>query len=106
MKRGDLVTVSISGDYGKPRPAVIVQTDNVAGLSKTVLLLTSELFDASFVRILVEPSATNRLRKPTHVMIDKAMTFRNDKIGPVFGQLDPETMTRINRAIVLFFGLG
>ncbi len=58
------------------------------------------------MRILVEPSATNRLRKPTHIMVDKVMTFRAGKVGPVFGHLDPETMTRINRAIALFFGLG
>jgi len=27
MKRGDVVTVAAAGDYGKPRPAVMVQTD-------------------------------------------------------------------------------
>ncbi|MFC4487892.1 type II toxin-antitoxin system PemK/MazF family toxin, partial [Tepidiphilus baoligensis] len=26
MQRGDLVTVSLPGDYGKPRPALIVQS--------------------------------------------------------------------------------
>jgi mRNA interferase MazF len=96
----------MSSDYVKPRPAVIVQSDDVTGFSKTVLLMTSNLLEAGFMRILVEPSATNRLRKPTHVMVDKAMTFRAHKVGPVFGTLDPETMTRINRAIALFFGLG
>jgi mRNA-degrading endonuclease toxin of MazEF toxin-antitoxin module len=27
MKRGDVMAVAVSRDYGKPRPAVIVQTD-------------------------------------------------------------------------------
>lgn len=27
MKRGDLVTVATSGDYGKPRPALVIQSD-------------------------------------------------------------------------------
>ena len=27
MKRGDLVTIALQGDYGKPRPAVVVQSD-------------------------------------------------------------------------------
>ena len=27
MRRGDVVAVAAAGDYGKPRPAVIVQTD-------------------------------------------------------------------------------
>jgi hypothetical protein len=27
MRRGDLVVVSLPGDYGKPRPALVVQCD-------------------------------------------------------------------------------
>ena len=27
MKRGDLVTVALPGDFGKPRPALVVQAD-------------------------------------------------------------------------------
>ena len=27
MKRGDLVTIALQGDYGKPRPALVVQSD-------------------------------------------------------------------------------
>lgn len=30
MKRGDIITVALSGDYGKPRPAVVVQNDKVS----------------------------------------------------------------------------
>ena len=30
VRRGDLVTVATSGDYGKPRPALIVQADAYA----------------------------------------------------------------------------
>ena len=29
MRRGDVVLVVVPGDYGKPRPAVVVQTDLV-----------------------------------------------------------------------------
>jgi hypothetical protein len=39
MKRGDVVTVALQGDLGKPRPAVIVQSDhfNPTHASVTVL---------------------------------------------------------------------
>lgn len=51
MKRGDLVTIAVSGDYGKPRPALVVQDDAFAELSAvTVLRLTSELNDWSLFR--------------------------------------------------------
>lgn len=27
MRRGDLVTIALQGDYGKPRPALVIQSD-------------------------------------------------------------------------------
>jgi mRNA interferase MazF len=38
MKRGDLVAVALSGDYGKPRPALIVQADHFAALPSMAVL--------------------------------------------------------------------
>ena len=44
MKQGDIIAVSLPGDYGKPRPAVVVQSDDFAHLhSVTVLPLTSNV---------------------------------------------------------------
>ncbi|KND61499.1 Growth inhibitor [Candidatus Burkholderia verschuerenii] len=106
MKRGDLVTISVSGDYGKPRPALVVQADVFAVLpSVTVLQLTSEIHDEHLVRITVQPSAGNCLRKPSQVMIDRAMTVPCTKVGPVFGRLDDTGMLTVSRALVWFFGL-
>lgn len=43
IQRGDLVVVALSGDYGKPRPALVVQSDDFQALpSVTVLRITSE----------------------------------------------------------------
>ena len=56
MKRGDLVTVSLPGSYGKPRPALIIQSDLFdEHPSVTVLPITSELRDAPLFRITIEP---------------------------------------------------
>jgi mRNA interferase MazF len=64
MKRGDLVTIAVSGNYGKPRPALVVQADGFAALpAVTVLQLTSEVHDEHLVRITVQPTAGNGLRK-------------------------------------------
>src|ERR1700759_4815498 len=63
MRRGDLVTVSAAADYGKPSPAVIVQTaafpENHA--SVVVCQLTSELVDAPDFRLTIEPTPQNGL---------------------------------------------
>ena len=43
MKRGDLVTVALQGDLGKPRPALVIQSDLFeAHPSVTILPVTSD----------------------------------------------------------------
>lgn len=107
MKRGDLVTISVNGDYGKPRPALVVQDYAFAALpSVTVLQLTSDIHAEPLIRITVQPDAENGLRKPSQVMIDRAMTVPRAKVGSVFGRLDPDTMAAIDAAILRFLGLG
>jgi mRNA interferase MazF len=92
MRRGDLVTVAMPGDFGKPRPALVVQSElfDATG-TVTVLLLSGTLVDAPLIRLSVQPSATNGLRKPSQVMVDKAMSVRRDRLGEPFGRLDDET---------------
>lgn len=105
MNRGDLVTIAISGDYGKPRPALIVQANAFAILpSVTVLQLTSEVHDEHLVRITVQPSDGNGLRKPSQVMIDRAMTVPRTKVGPVFGRLEDADLLAVSRALAVFLG--
>ncbi|WP_337750416.1 type II toxin-antitoxin system PemK/MazF family toxin, partial [Agrobacterium vitis] len=42
MKRGDLVTVAVPDDFGKPRPALIIQSDFFSETgTATVLLISS-----------------------------------------------------------------
>jgi mRNA interferase MazF len=106
VKRGDLVTVAVSGDYGKPRPALVVQADAFSALgSVTVLRLTSELHDWPSFRVTVEPSAGNGLRVASQVMIDKAAAVPLGKIGAVIGRLDAGTMRAVDAALVRFLGL-
>lgn len=106
MKRGDLVTVALQGDHGKPRPALVVQSDRFPDTATTtVLLVTFALVDAPLIRLTVEPSPENGLRAPSQVMVDKAMTVRTDKLGSAFGQLDDTTMLQVNRALALFLGV-
>ena len=66
MKRGDIVTLSISGDYGKPRPAIVIQTNDLSDTCPTVVVcpMTSTRLDLDF-RILVEPDRENGLRHPS-----------------------------------------
>lgn len=108
MKRGDVVTVAAAGDYGKPRPAVIVQTDAFpqGHLSVVVCQMTSELVDAPDFRITIDPSEKNGLRVRSQVMADKPVTIRRARIGRHIGHLDREDMARLNTALAFVMGLA
>lgn len=107
VRRGDLVTVALQGDFGKPRPALVIQSDLFcAHSSVTILPLTSTLVDAPLLRITVEPDAENGLRAPCQVMVDKAVTVRRDKVGPAFGRIGPEMLITIERCLAVFLGIA
>lgn len=106
MRRGDLVTVAVSGDYGKPRPALVIQAD-VFDLhpSLIVLPLTSELHDAPLFRVSVPVGEETGLRKPSQIMVDKATTVPRIKIGPAIGRINAATMLKVDQALRGFLGL-
>ena len=106
MRKNDVVTVVLPGNLGKPRPAIIVQSDLFAETGTVVILpLTSTLTDISIFRILIEPSPQNGLRTSSQVMLDKVSNLPRDKVGGVIGQIDNDTATSISRGLALFFGL-
>ena len=107
MRRGDLVTIALQGDFGKPRPALVVQADVFAEHpSVTVLPVTSALVAAPLLRITLQPSADNGLTKPSQVMVDKALTVKRDKLGPAFGHIEADTMVEVERCLAVFLGIA
>ena len=107
MMRGDLVTIAMPGDFGKPRPALVIQA-NLFGehTSVTVLPITSTLVAAPLLRVTVQPSAENSLQKPSQVMVDKAMTVKREKAGPAFGRIDADAMVEVERCLAVFLGIA
>lgn len=107
IRRGDLVTVAVSGDYGKPRPALVVQSNAYQALpSVTILCLTSDFRDRSLLRVTIEPSPVNGLRKRSQVMIDKALTLPREKIGGRIGSLETAAIQVVDEMLRKFLELG
>jgi mRNA interferase MazF len=108
MKRGDVVTVAATGDYGKPRPAVIVQTDALpaAHASVVVCRMTSEGSDTADFRVTIEPSEKNGLRVRSQVMADKPVTIRRERLGRQVGHLEDKDIARLNIALAFVMGLA
>lgn len=108
MKRGDVVTVALQGDYGKPRPALIVQSDlfNETHPSISLLPLTSTIVDSPLLRLTIDPARGNGLSRVSQVMVDKVLTLPREKIGATIGRLDDDVMLRVTRALAMWLGVG
>ena len=108
MKRGNIVTVAMQGDFGKPRPAFVLQSDVFSDIhaTVTVALISSEIVQAPIFRLDIEPNEANGLTRPSQVQIDKIMSIRSEKIGSVIGELNDIMMVRVNRALALWLGLA
>lgn len=108
MRRGDVIAVAAAGGYGKPRPAVIVQTDALPEKHASVVIcqMTSELVDAPDFRVTIEPSAANGLRVRSQAMADKPVTIRRDRIGQAIGRLSAEDVGRLDIALAFVMGLA
>lgn len=105
MRRGDIVTVALAGDYGKPRPALVIQSDLFDDHpSLTVLPITSHLVEAPLLRIGIGPESG--VERPSQIQIDKPQTPRRERIGAVIGRTDKATLRAVNRALAVFLGLA
>jgi mRNA interferase MazF len=72
----------------------------------TVLLLSSTLIEAPLFRVTVEPNDSNGLRARSQIMVDKTMTVVREKVGRSFGELDEESLLKIERNLALFLGIA
>ena len=109
LLRSQLVTVASPGAYsGKPRPAVVVQANRWLQDHPSVTLcpLTSTLIEAPLVRLTVQPTSGNGLRKPSQLMTDKLFTVPMAAIGEVIGVLEPAAMAELDLALRGWLELG
>lgn len=107
MKRGDIVTVAAPGDYGKPRPAVVIQSDRMRETTSVLVAqMTSDLVDARLYRLPIEPTPDNNLKLPTQVMVSKLIAMPVHKIGPAMGRLTGAELLALDSLLMLMLGLA
>lgn len=107
MMRGDLVTIAMQGDFGKPRPALVIQADPFSEhTSVTVLPITSTIVAAPLLRVTVPSGTENGLKSPSQIMVDKVMTVRRNKVGAAFGHIDANTLVEVERCLAVFLGIA
>jgi mRNA interferase MazF len=108
VTRGEIWTAAAGSGYaGKPRPAVVIQDDRFdATDSVTICAFTTDPTEAPLFRLPITPSAQNGLHDISSLMVDKITTIRRTKLGERIGRLSSEDMVRLDRAVLVFFGLA
>ena len=108
IKRGDVVICAAPGDYGKPTPAVVVQSDLFNGThsSVAVCLITTHLQDAPLFRIPVPAGRMTGLKLESQVMVDKVIAIPRNKITGRAGALAAGPLKEIDNALRLWLDLG
>lgn len=106
-RRGDIVTCALPSDFGKPRPAVVLQADlfNATHASVTLCPATSHRLEAPLFRVPLMADSADGLKTDSQAMADKLTTLRSDRIGAVIGHLNESDLERIDAAVMLWLGL-
>jgi mRNA interferase MazF len=108
IRRGDIIAAVAPGDYGKPRPVLVIQSDLFSALpSFTVCPLTTHLrHDAPLLRLVIDPSPDNGLKQRSQIAIDKMTTLPRSRFGQTIGRAGDEVMLQVTRALAVFTGIA
>jgi mRNA interferase MazF len=106
-RRGEIVIVDVPGDYGKPRPALVVQSDLALPLRSVLLcpLTSADNPEASEIRVEIAPTDENGLRKPSTVMVDKLMAVSRSRIRSTAGRVRDSEITEVTRRLAAILGI-
>jgi mRNA interferase MazF len=108
VKRGTIVVVAARGAYtGKPRPALVVQSDlfNPTHASITLCPITSDCVDAPLFRLSLPPGSRTGLKGVSQVMIDKIVSVPRTSIGGEIGECNAEEMEAVERGLRRWLGV-
>ena len=106
MKRGDIVLIVLTGEFGKPRPALVIQTDTAFPSEYiTCIPITGTLKRVPDVRIPIDPTLQNGLTKPSELMVDLVQTASLSRFRDIIGRIDTETMTLVEKSLSLHLGM-
>ena len=107
MKRGELWIGASHTDYGgKPRPVLIVQSNEVRDfLSIIACPLTSLVTAAQTLRLSLPANERTGLQQPSWVMIDKTNAYVQAKLSKKIGYLSAAEMELVDAALLDLLGL-
>lgn len=106
MKRGEVWTQAGGPSYaGKPRPALIVQSDLLTETDSVVTCLFTTHDNKTIPsRVAFAANADNGLLEDSDLMADKVMAIPRNKLGRRLGAVGVADMARVEDALTLVLG--
>jgi mRNA interferase MazF len=108
MARGDVVVVvdRTGSDYsGKPRPAVIVQSEHFGALNSVLICpITSIEVPPNLLRLPLQVGDDLPLGKTSWVEIEKVSAVRRGRIGVRIGWLSDAELATLTQRLVILIG--
>jgi mRNA interferase MazF len=108
VKRGDIVIVALQGESGKPRLAVVVQSDDLGSDRRTIIIcpMSSHVEDSPYLRPAIQPSPENGLRQRSQIMTERITAARRDRVRNILGHLQSHDRERLDKALLIVLGLA
>ena len=104
--RGDIYSVAGSGYTSKPRPAVIVQSNETDFFDSVIIcLFTTDTSIGGPTRVSMQANRTNGLTKDCILMADKVIAVKRSSLRTKIGTLSDEDMMRVDAALKITLGL-
>lgn len=107
LKRGEIVIAVLAGDYGKPQPALVVQSDLFNATHASVLLcpITTDIRDLPLIRATLTPNRGNGLKSVSQVMVDKVTAVSRERIRQKTGRVSSSLMEQVNSLLRVWLNL-
>ena len=111
VKRGDIFYADLSpvvgSEQGGMRPVLIVQTDTGNKHSPTVIAaaITSQTGKARLPTHIELNAQSVGLSRDSVILLEQIRTIDKSRLRERMGKLDDKTMTKVDNAIAVSFGL-
>ncbi len=110
MRRNDVVLIADrgGGDYaGKPRPAVVVQSEAFDDIGSVVVcLVTTQDTGAPLLRVPLRVGDGTGLQRPSRIAVEKLTNIRRDRVSRVIGRISEDEAAELNRSLATFLAFG
>ena len=112
VHRGDIYYADLSpvvgSEQGGVRPVLIIQNDTGNRYSPTVIAaaITSQTGKARLPTHIELSAHRHGLTKDSVVLLEQIRTLDKRRLREKMGKLDPDSMSRVNQALSISFGLG